>query len=81
MPMELEHCGTARPFRAWLEECSLHAAPQPPAPTITLKLNVSVPALLDSGSTITLAYPSAMSQTPNPVEAWLSPVCMCVYVM
>lgn len=64
MPMEPEHHTTARSFKPSLAGCALHIVFQLLAPSIILRLNgIPVPTLLDSWGAITLACPSALTQT------------------
>ncbi|KAK3553835.1 hypothetical protein QTP70_012207 [Hemibagrus guttatus] len=66
MPTEPALPPPARASKPWLTGCALHAAAAPEAPRVTVELNGrSVPALLDSGNTITLIRPTAL---PRPTK-------------
>lgn len=67
MPTESEHHHTIRPLKPWLAGRTLHTNHKPRGLAITFRLNsVSVPVLLDSGSTITQAHPLALTRSSLP---------------
>lgn len=66
----------SRAPRLWLAGCSLHATSLPKTPRHTEVNGHSVPALLDSGSTITLIRPTILPQTAK--SAGTIPV-SCIY--
>lgn len=69
-PMELEHSVTARPIKPCLVGCIFHTVLQLQVPTVGLWLiSVPVSALLDSGSTIILTCPSALTRTSQPCKS------------
>ncbi|KAK3547919.1 hypothetical protein QTP70_001009 [Hemibagrus guttatus] len=77
MPTKPELPPPARASKPWLAGCVLHAAAAPKAPRVTVELNGrSVPALLDSGSTVTLIQ---ITTLPRPTRlAGTMPV-LCVH--
>ncbi|MCI4385783.1 hypothetical protein PGIGA_G00054680 [Pangasianodon gigas] len=67
MPMEPDPAAPHCVEKPWLARCVLQKATPPSLPTVPVKVNGQpVSALLDSGSTVTLAHPSILtSLKPN----------------
>ncbi|KAK3521005.1 hypothetical protein QTP86_015998, partial [Hemibagrus guttatus] len=64
MPSKPDLLLPARASKPWLAQCVLHADTAPGSLRVTVELNgSSVPALLDSGSTIILVQPSVLPKT------------------
>lgn len=66
-PMPTDRASLPKIYIPWLAGCTIDNFSEPAPPTVTLWLNGRpISALLDLGSAITLAYPSAL---PYPVES------------
>lgn len=66
MPIEPDPPMIQWTYKPWLAGCAFHALEPPDAPTLAIRVNVKpVSALLDSGSTVTLAQPSILGQGPR----------------